>query len=130
MPRVWKRAAVTSTRPAPPVGKTPGKAKLRLDQLLVERGLAESRARAQALILAGHVYSGQTKPTTAGQALPFEAPLEVRGRHHPWGSRGGIKLASALSCFRLSRAGCTEKDPWPCTGPCSSAFLPPHTVLV
>ena len=58
--------------------------KLRVDQLLVVRGLAESRTRAQALILAGTVFSGETKIAKAGQTLPADAPLEVRGRDHPW----------------------------------------------
>lgn len=74
-------------------------AKSRVDQILVERGLAESRARAQALILAGHVFSGERKIEKAGQAIDLEAPLEVRGRDHPWVSRGGIKLAHGLDHF-------------------------------
>ena len=74
-------------------------AKLRVDQLLVDRGLAESRARAQALILAGLVFSGERKVDKAGQTLPEDAPLEVRGKDHPWVSRGGIKLAHALDHF-------------------------------
>ena len=73
--------------------------KQRADQLLVERGLAESRARAQALILAGLVFSNERKIDKAGQALAADAPLEVRGREHPWVSRGGIKLAHALDHF-------------------------------
>ena len=60
--------------------------KFRADQLLVVRGLAESRTRAQALILAGTVFSGETKLVKAGQTLPADAPLEVRGRDHPWRS--------------------------------------------
>ena len=68
-------------------------AKTRADQLLVDRGLVESRAKAQALILAGLVFSGERKVDKAGQALAPEAPLEVRGKDHPWVSRGGIKLA-------------------------------------
>lgn len=74
----------------------------RADQLLVERGLAESRTRAQALILAGKVFSGDRRVAKAGEALPPEAPIEVRRQDHPWVSRGGIKLASALSAFDLS----------------------------
>ena len=73
--------------------------KLRADQLLVDRGLAESRTRAQALILAGLVFSGERKVDKAGQILPEDAPLEVRGKEHPWVSRGGIKLAHALDQF-------------------------------
>jgi 23S rRNA (cytidine1920-2'-O)/16S rRNA (cytidine1409-2'-O)-methyltransferase len=70
--------------------------KMRADQLLVERGLAESRARAQALILAGLAYAGERKIAKAGDQLPEDAALTLKGRDHPWVSRGGIKLAHAL----------------------------------
>jgi len=79
--------------------------KARADFLLVERGLAESRTRAQALILAGLVYSGEQRIEKPGQTLASEAPIAVRGRDHPWVSRGGVKLAYALSHFGLSPAG-------------------------
>lgn len=74
----------------------------RADQLLVERGLAESRTRAQALILAGKVFSGDRRVGKAGDLLPPDAPLDVRGELHPWVSRGGVKLAHALAHFQLS----------------------------
>ena len=90
--------------------------KIRVDQLLVERGHAESRARAQALVLAGLVFSGETKIAKSGQALPADAPLEVRGRDHPWVSRGGIKLAHALDHFALDPAGVTAMDIGSSTG--------------
>jgi len=77
----------------------PGK---RADLLLVERGLVESRARAQALILAGKVFTGDRRVAKAGDSLPPEAPLQVRGQDHPWVSRGGLKLAHALAQFGLS----------------------------
>jgi len=70
--------------------------KMRADQLLVEQGLAESRARAQALILAGLAYAGERKIAKAGDQLPEDAALTLKGRDHPWVSRGGIKLAHAL----------------------------------
>ena len=70
---------------------------VRADQLLADRGLAESRTRAQALILAGLVYSGDRKVEKAGQALAIDAPLEVKGKDHPWVSRGGLKLDHALA---------------------------------
>jgi 23S rRNA (cytidine1920-2'-O)/16S rRNA (cytidine1409-2'-O)-methyltransferase len=73
--------------------------KARADQLLVERGLADSRAKAQALILTGLVFSGERRVDKAGQALAQDAPLEVRGKQHPWVSRGGVKLAHALEHF-------------------------------
>jgi 23S rRNA (cytidine1920-2'-O)/16S rRNA (cytidine1409-2'-O)-methyltransferase len=82
-----------------------GGAKQRADQLLFERGLAESRARAQALILAGKVFSGDRRVLKAGEMLLPEAPLEVRGQPHPWVSRGGIKLEHGLRHFGLSPSG-------------------------
>jgi 23S rRNA (cytidine1920-2'-O)/16S rRNA (cytidine1409-2'-O)-methyltransferase len=80
-------------------------AKQRADQLLVLRGLVESRARAQALILAGKVFSGDRRVAKAGDMLAEETPLEVRGQDHPWVSRGGLKLAKALTHFNLSPHG-------------------------
>ena len=71
----------------------------RLDQLLVERGLAENRTRAQALVMAGLVYSATRRLDKPGQVLPTDAPLAVKGRDHPWVSRGGIKLAHGLGHF-------------------------------
>lgn len=79
--------------------------KQRADQMLVDRGLAESRARAQALIIGGKVFSGERRVEKPGTALPPGTPLEVRGQDHPWVSRGGLKLAHALAHFRLSPEG-------------------------
>jgi 23S rRNA (cytidine1920-2'-O)/16S rRNA (cytidine1409-2'-O)-methyltransferase len=76
--------------------------KTRLDLLLVERGLAESRAKAQALIMAGKVFSGERKLDKAGLLVIPQIALEVRGETHPWVSRGGVKLAHALQHFGLS----------------------------
>ena len=101
----------------------PKLARQRIDQLLVARGLAESRARAQALILAGHVFSGETKLLKPGQVLAEDAPLEVRGRDHPWVSRGGIKLAHALEVFALSPAGETAMDIGSSTGGFTDVLL-------
>lgn len=70
----------------------------------MERGLAESRTRAQALILAGLVYSDTRRLDKAGQQLPEETPLSVKGREHPWVSRGGIKLAHGLRHFGVDPA--------------------------
>jgi 23S rRNA (cytidine1920-2'-O)/16S rRNA (cytidine1409-2'-O)-methyltransferase len=80
-------------------------AKPRADQLLVDRGLAESRSRAQALILAGKVFAGERRIDKAGQTLPEDTKLEVRGQDHPWVSRGGLKLAHALDHFHLDPTG-------------------------
>lgn len=97
--------------------------KIRVDQLLVERGHAESRTRAQALVLAGTVFSGETKIAKPGQTLPGDAPLEVRGRDHPWVSRGGIKLAHALEAFDLDPTGVTAMDIGSSTGGFTDVLL-------
>ncbi len=97
--------------------------KTRVDQLLVERGLAESRTRAQALVLAGTVFSGETKLLKPGQTLPTDAPLDVRGRDHPWVSRGGIKLAHAIEAFALDPHGVTAMDIGSSTGGFTDVLL-------
>ena len=99
----------------------PGKS--RVDQLLVERGIAESRARAQALVLAGLVFSGESKIVKPGQTIAVDAPLEARGRDHPWVSRGGIKLAHAIEHFGLDPAGCTAMDIGSSTGGFTDVLL-------
>lgn len=75
--------------------------KQRVDLILVEKGLAESRSRAQALVLAGKVYCGEQRVDKAGDMFAPDAPLTVRGRDHPWASRGGLKLAHAIAHFAL-----------------------------
>jgi 23S rRNA (cytidine1920-2'-O)/16S rRNA (cytidine1409-2'-O)-methyltransferase len=80
-------------------------AKTRLDVALVERGLADSRAKAQALILAGIVYSGERRLDKPGQSIPGDQPLELRGKDHPWVSRGGLKLAHAFDHFAIHPSG-------------------------
>ena len=104
--------------------------KIRVDQLLVERGHAESRTRAQALVLAGIVFSGETKLAKPGQSLPADAPLQVRGRDHPWVSRGGIKLAHALEAFGLDPAGVTAMDIGSSTGGFTDVLLSKGAVRV
>ena len=97
--------------------------KTRVDQLLVDRGLVESRSRAQALVLAGLVFSGETKLAKPGHSLPADAPLDVRGRDHPWVSRGGIKLAHAIAHFGLDPAGVTAMDIGSSTGGFTDVLL-------
>jgi len=97
--------------------------KQRVDQLLVARGLAESRARAQALVMAGLVFSGETKIAKPGQQLAEDAPLDLRGRDHPWVSRGGIKLAHAIETFGLNPAGATAMDIGSSTGGFTDVLL-------
>ena len=91
--------------------------------MLVERGLAESRTRAQALIMAGLVFSGETKIDKPGQQLRGDTPLDVRGRDHPWVSRGGIKLAHALEEFRIDPGGLTAMDIGSSTGGFTDVLL-------
>jgi len=102
---------------APKLGKT------RIDQLLVERGHAESRARAQALVLAGLVFSGEIKLAKPGQTIAADAQLDVRGRDHPWVSRGGIKLAHAIAAFELDPTGVTAMDIGSSTGGFTDVLL-------
>ncbi|WP_138379170.1 TlyA family RNA methyltransferase [Luteithermobacter gelatinilyticus] len=90
--------------------------KKRVDQLLVERGLAESRSRAQAYIMAGAVFSGTQKITKAGQQLAEDCALEVRTKDHPWVSRGGLKLAKGLEEFSISPEGRIVVDVGASTG--------------
>ena len=77
----------------------------RLDRVLVARGLAESRTQAQALVLAGKVYSGTRRLDKAGHPVGPETPLDVRGRPHPWVSRGGLKLAHGIEAFGIPVRG-------------------------
>jgi len=84
--------------------------------LLVERGLAESRTRAQALILAGLVFTTDRRIDKAGQVLAVDAPLMVKGRDHPWVSRGGVKLAHGLSHFGWDITGAVVLDVGASTG--------------
>ncbi len=97
--------------------------KRRLDQLLLDRGLVESRAKAQALVLAGKVFSGEKRLDKAGTPMPEDCPLEVRGQEHPWVSRGGVKLAHALSHFGLSPRGLVCLDIGASTGGFTDVLL-------
>lgn len=90
--------------------------KRRLDQLLVERGLVESRTRAQAMVMAGKVFSGERKMEKAGQQVAEDIALEVRGQDHPWVSRGGLKLDHALEHFAIDPAGVVAIDVGASTG--------------
>jgi 23S rRNA (cytidine1920-2'-O)/16S rRNA (cytidine1409-2'-O)-methyltransferase len=94
-----------------------------VDQLLVARGLVESRSRAQALIMAGLVFSGERKVGKAGEMLAEDAALEVRGKDHPWVSRGGIKLAHGLSHFGIDPSGAVAMDVGSSTGGFTDVLL-------
>jgi len=94
----------------------PKTAKIRADQRLVELALAATRSKAAAMILAGEVYAGEKRVLKAGQAVPADAKLSVKAKDHPWVSRGGVKLAHALSRFRLSLKGLVVLDIGASTG--------------
>lgn len=79
--------------------------KMRLDQALVERGLAESRSRAQAMIMAGLVSSDTRRLDKPGHQVAVDIPLTVKGPEHPWVSRGGVKLAHGLEHFSILAKG-------------------------
>ena len=98
-------------------------AKQRADQMLVDRGLAESRTRAQALIMAGLVFLGDRKVDKPGQQLPDDAVLDVRGRDHPWVSRGGVKLAHGLDHFGWDVAQAIALDVGSSTGGFTDVLL-------
>jgi 23S rRNA (cytidine1920-2'-O)/16S rRNA (cytidine1409-2'-O)-methyltransferase len=97
--------------------------KLRLDQLLVERGLVESRAKAQALILAGKVFSGERRLDKAGAMIAADAAVEVRGAPHPWVSRGALKLVRGLDDFAVDVAGKVALDVGSSTGGFTEVLL-------
>jgi 23S rRNA (cytidine1920-2'-O)/16S rRNA (cytidine1409-2'-O)-methyltransferase len=101
----------------------PKTAKKRADQLLVEHGLAESRAKAQALILAGLVSCAGRRIDKPGETLAADAALAVKGHDHPWVSRGGVKLAHALDHFRIDVDGKTALDIGASTGGFTDVLL-------
>jgi len=97
--------------------------KKRIDHLLVERGLAESRSRAQAYIMAGLVFSGERRIEKSGQQIADDSPIELRGQDHPWVSRGGLKLAHALDHFDVTPKGRTCIDVGASTGGFTDVML-------
>jgi 23S rRNA (cytidine1920-2'-O)/16S rRNA (cytidine1409-2'-O)-methyltransferase len=97
--------------------------KVRADQLLVSRGLADSRTRAQALIMAGAVFSGEKKLAKPGDMIAEDAALEVRGKDHPWVSRGGIKLDHGLTHFSFDVTGAVALDVGSSTGGFTDVLL-------
>jgi 23S rRNA (cytidine1920-2'-O)/16S rRNA (cytidine1409-2'-O)-methyltransferase len=97
--------------------------KARLDQILVDRGLVESRARAQAMVMAGKVFSGERRLDKAGTKIPTDTALEVRGPDHPWVSRGGLKLVHGLDHFDIDPSGVTVLDVGASTGGFTDVLL-------
>jgi 23S rRNA (cytidine1920-2'-O)/16S rRNA (cytidine1409-2'-O)-methyltransferase len=104
--------------------------KQRADQMLVERGLVESRSRAAALILAGLAWSGDRRVAKAGDLLALDAPLSLRGQDHPWVSRGGVKLAHGLAHFGLRAEGLVGLDVGASTGGFTDVLLTEGAVRV
>lgn len=98
-------------------------AKVRADQLIIDRGLAESRTRAQALIMAGLAFAGDKRIDKPGQMLAEDAAIEVKGRDHPWVSRGGVKLAHALDHAGWDVAGVVAIDVGSSTGGFTDVLL-------
>ncbi len=97
--------------------------KTRLDQLLVEKGLFPSRAKAQAAILAGIVYVNGQKAEKVGHSFLPEVNIEVKGATHPYVSRGGVKLEQALKEFNISVEGKTALDAGASTGGFTDCLL-------
>ena len=98
-------------------------AKSRLDVALVERGLAETRAAAQRLIMAGLVFSNDKRLDKAGQAIAADVPIELRGQPHPYVSRGGLKLEKALDHFAIPVEGRIALDVGASTGGFTDCLL-------
>lgn len=97
--------------------------KTRLDVLLVERGLLESRARAQAVIMSGVVFVSGQRVDKPGTAVPDDAPIELHGSTLRYVSRGGLKLEKAMACFPISLTGCTCGDIGASTGGFTDCML-------
>ena len=99
----------------------------RIDQILVERGEAESRTRAQALVMAGLVFAGPAgkldRIGKSGQQVAEDWAIEVRGRDHPWVGRGGVKLAHAIEHFGLDPTGAVAMDIGSSTGGFTEVLL-------
>ena len=98
-------------------------AKLRLDVALTQRGLAESRQKAQALIMAGEVYVNGQKETKAGAPVKEEDALEVRGKALPYVSRGGLKLEKAMQVWPIDLKGAVCADIGASTGGFTDCML-------
>jgi 23S rRNA (cytidine1920-2'-O)/16S rRNA (cytidine1409-2'-O)-methyltransferase len=98
-------------------------AKVRLDQLIVDRGLTPSRERARALILAGHVTVNGRAESKAGTAVDIEADVQLLQPDHPYVGRGGLKLAHALDTFGITVAGRQALDVGASTGGFTDVLL-------
>ena len=95
----------------------------RADKILVERGLAESRTRAQAMIMAGSVFIGEQRVEKPGDMIPIDADVVARGQEHAWVSRGGMKLDHGLRHFSIDPANCICIDVGASTGGFTDVLL-------
>lgn len=103
--------------------KSPKAVKQRIDQLLVDRGLAESKTKAQAYIMAGLVMAAGQKIDKPGQKIASDLEIELKGKDHPWVSRGGMKLDHALTHFDIDVKGMTAIDVGSSTGGFTDVLL-------
>ncbi len=97
--------------------------KKRIDQLLVEKGLAETRSKAQAFVMAGLVYVGTKRIDKSSASFDDDAAIEVKGKDHPYVSRGGVKLAAALTHFGINPTGWICVDVGASTGGFTDVLL-------
>ena len=105
-------------------------AKKRVDLLMVEQGLAESRQKAQAIIMAGQVFAGDRRCDKAGLTLEEDTQLEVRGQTLRYVSRGGLKLEKAMKCFPITLEGKVAADIGASTGGFTDCMLQNGAVKV
>ena len=97
--------------------------KQRLDVLLVEKGLAPSREKAKAIIMAGIVYVDGNKEDKAGTTFPVNAVIEIKGKTLPYVSRGGLKLEKAMQKFPITLSGKVCMDVCSSTGGFTDCML-------
>ena len=104
--------------------------KVRVDQALVDRGLVDNKSKAQALVMAGKVFSGEARCDKPGAQIAEDRPLEVRGQDHPWVSRGGLKLEKGLDGFGVEPKGWIGLDIGASTGGFTDVLLTKGAVKV
>ncbi len=95
----------------------------RIDRLLVQRGLVDSRSRAKARVMAGDVFIGEERVDKAGTQVPVDADIDLRGDDMPYVSRGGLKLQAALEAFDFDPSGRTAIDVGASTGGFTDCLL-------
>jgi len=100
-----------------------GAPKIRLDQWLVNAGHADSRSKAQALVMSGAVFLGEQRLDKPGHSIPEDAAIIVRGKPHLWVSRGGLKLEHGLAHFQINAEGVSAIDVGASTGGFTDVLL-------